>query len=303
MNRREFLKKSAKYAVAAAGAFSLSGAESLLGSERGVDLAAVKGGTPGKMFDAGINALGGIKNFVKPNQTVVVKPNIGWDVIPEYAANTNPELVAVIVRRCIQAGAKRVYVFDHTCDNWIRVYKNSGIEHAAKTAGAVVAPGNNESYYHETAVPGGKSLKKTKIHELIFESDVFINVPVLKHHGTTRVTIGMKNLMGNIWDRRSWHVTDLHQRIADFTPVRKPDLTVVDCYRVMTANGPRGVAGGRDVVKMESQVLSRDIVAADSAAARIFGADPMDIAHIKNAAERKMGESDLSKLNIRRITL
>lgn len=266
------------------------------------DLIAVKGGEPDAMFDVAIRELGGMGAFVKKGQKVVVKPNIGWDVSPERAGNTNPRLVSRIIRHCLDAGAKEVYVFDHTCDDWRRSYRNSGIESAAKDAGAKVAPGHTEGNYHAVTVAGGKVLKEAHVHELILESDVFINVPVLKHHSSTGLTAGMKNHMGIVWDRGFWHRNDLHQCIADFAAYRKPDLTVIDAYLMLKQNGPRGVSLD-DVVTLKTQLVTTDVVAADTAAAKLFGVDPDDIGYIKIAAARKIGRRDLENLNIKRITL
>lgn len=137
-----------------------------------------------------------MKQFVKPGQKVVVKPNIGWDKVPELAGNTNPKLIEEIVRQCFAAGAKEVVVFDHTCDDWQKCYKNSGIEAAAKKAGAKVMPAHLESYYKPIDLPKGKKMKKAKVHEAILDCDVWINVPILKNHGGANLTISMKNHMG-----------------------------------------------------------------------------------------------------------
>ncbi|MFC2097934.1 DUF362 domain-containing protein [Bacteroidota bacterium] len=265
------------------------------------DLVAIKGGEAVDMFDKGIASLGGMRKFVKKNQTVVVKPNIGWDVVPEKGANTNPHLVKRIIEHCFNAGAKEVYVFDHTCDKWDKCYQNSGIEKAAKEAGAKVVPGNSESHYQEVEI-NGKKLKTDKVHELILDSDVFINVPVLKSHSSAKITVCLKNLMGINWDRRFWHKNDLHQCIADFASYRKPDLNIVDAYRVMTNNGPRGVSI-EDISVMKSQIISTDMVAADAAATKIFGLEPADIGYIQHAADNNIGEMDLTKLNIKRIMI
>ena len=294
------------------GAGILTGSELSLGSYKKVfgkesgeqtwDLVAVKGGEPGVMFDKAILSLGGMKKYVKPNQTVVVKPNIGWDTNMESGANTNPQLVARIVEHCLSAGAKTVYVFDHTINEWTRTYSNSGIEKAAKDAGAKIVSGNSESYYHPVTIKNGKILKNGKVHELILESDVFINVPVLKTHGGSTLTISMKNLMGVMWDRRWWHDNDLHQCIADFASEIKPSLNVVDAYRVMKRNGPRGVSL-TDVVEMKSLIISEDMVAADAAAAKLIGKEPEQIGHIRIANEMGVGTSDLTKLAINKITI
>ncbi len=304
MKRRNFISTTLKAGLAAgAGLSSLNYAgtisSSLFPFSDNYDLAAIKGGEPDAMFDEAIKSLGGMSKFVKKGQTVVVKPNIGWDVSPERAGNTNPLLVNRIIKHCFDAGAKDVFVFDHTCDNWNKCYSNSGIEKAAKDANAKVVSGASEGYYQEVTVKQGKKLKKTKVHELILESDVFINVPVLKNHSSADLTIGMKNLMGNVWDRGYWHSNDLHQCIADFTSWRKPDLTIVDAYYVMKKNGPRGVSK-EDVVTMKSQIVSTDIVAADAAAAKLCGKNPGDIDYIRIADEMKIGTMKLDKLSIYR---
>ncbi|MCP5307326.1 MAG: DUF362 domain-containing protein [Chromatiaceae bacterium] len=267
------------------------------------DLVAIRNGEPEALFDHGIKALGGMGRFVKKGQKVVVKPNIGWNVPPERAANTNPRLVRRIVEHCLQAGAKEVYVFDHTCDAWRDSYRASGIEQAVKDAGGKLAPGNSESYFQTVAIPGGHRLRRTQEHELVLEADVFINVPVLKSHGGARLSVAMKNLMGVVWDRGEWHSNDLHQCIADFATYRKPDLNVVYAWNVMLRHGPRGVSTA-DVVNMRSQLLSTDLVTADAAAARLFGLkQPEEVGYIRIAGEMGAGRMDLENLAIRRIVL
>jgi uncharacterized protein (DUF362 family) len=305
MKRRDFIRKSVGAGIFAGTALSFGGFGKIFAStvnnpEIPYDLVAVRDGEPDLMLDKALEALGGIQKFVKKGQTVVIKPNIGWDVEPEKAANTNPILIKRLVTHCITAGAKEVYVFDNTCDNWTACYKNSGIEKAAKDAGAKVAPGHSESYYQQVSVPGGKNLKDAKVHELILSSDVFINVPVLKSHGSAKVTITMKNLMGIVWDRRFWHRNNLNQCIADFAAYRKPDLNIVDAYNVMTKNGPRGVSKA-DIVTMKYLIASTDMVAADAAATKIFGMEPSQVNYIQLANDMGVGQMDLSKLNIGRI--
>lgn len=300
MERREFFK-NALLAAAALGLPKLDfGAVNPPGA---YDLVAVKGGEPGVMFDKAIQSLGGISKFVKKGQSVLIKPNIGWDVIPENAANTNPHLVKHVVELCLLAGAKEVVVFDNTCDTWNKCYKNSGIEKAVKDAGGKIIPGNFEKYYQQVAIPKGQQLKTAKVHEALLAADVFINMPVLKSHQSARLTISMKNMMGVVWNREEWHQKDLHQCIADYASYsKKPTLNIVDAYRVMKANGPRGVSG-KDVITMKSLVVSTDWVAADSAAAKLFGVDPSDIEYISLASKMGLGRMDLDKLNINRIKI
>jgi len=308
MDRRTFFRNSLGASALAGSYLAFGGPRDLLAGAAPrilagpVDLVAVRGGEAAQMFQKGIEVFGGMSAFVKKGQKVVIKPNIGWDVLPERGGNTNPKLVGEIIKQCLQAGAKEVMVFDHTCDEWQRCYKNSGIEAAVKDAGGRIAPGHAEGYYHDVAIPKGKVLKNSKEHELVLGADVFINVPVLKHHSSSRITCALKNLMGNVWDRGYWHGNDLHQCIADFGTFRKPTLNVVDAYYVMKRNGPRGVSA-EDVVTMKAQLLSTDIVAIDTAAVKMFGSDPKEIRHIQYAAEQGVGRMDLENLNIKRITL
>ena len=308
MKRRDFFKKSVGAGVAAGVVFKLGNYNKLWAKTQGTipdqfDLVAIKGGDPGAMFDRGIVEFGGMKTFVKPNQTVVVKPNIAWDVPPERAANTNPELIKRIIEHCFKAGAKEVYVFDNAIDNWSRSYKTSGIEKAVRDARGKLVPANTENYFQEVTIPKGKRLKTTKVHEIILEADVFINVPVLKSHSSARVSIALKNLMGTVWDRRYWHRNDLNQCIADFgTFHRKPDLNVVDAYNVLMRNGPRGVSKS-DVTNMKAQILSTNMVIADAAATKMFGKDPDTIAYLRIADEMGVGTRNLEGLSIKRIKI
>lgn len=307
MKRRKFIEQSVKAGIYSGAFISLGKygnviANTVMNDEIPYDLVAVTGGEPVQMYQRAINAMGGMQQYVKKGQTVVVKPNIGWDVIPEKGANTNPNLVGAIVKSCFEVGAKQVYVFDHTCDEWKKCYQNSKIENAAKEAGAKVVPGNSERYYEPVDIPQGKKLTSAKVHELMLESDVFINVPILKNHGSAKLTIAMKNLMGIVWDRGYWHRNDLQQCIADFATWRKPDLNIIDAYNVMMKNGPRGVSEA-DLAKMKFLVMSDDMVAADASAAKIFGMEPANVPHIEYAHQMGTGNMNLKNQNIGRIKI
>ncbi|MDR2131629.1 MAG: DUF362 domain-containing protein [Odoribacteraceae bacterium] len=312
MDRRDFLK-----ALAVAGAtITIKPSEAMhiltqrtpaSPAGRAVDMVALLGGEPDEMFRRGIEELGGIGQFVKAGEKVVVKPNIGWDKRPELAGNTNPVLVAEIVRQCFVAGAKEVVVFDHTCDECRKTYKTSGIEQAARDAGATVVHADQESHYRPVSLPLGKSLKETKIHEAILDCDVWFNVPILKHHGGANLSISMKNYMGIVWDRPYFHSHNLQQCIADLcTFSKKPVLNVVDAYRLLKSNGPQGRSDS-DAVLTKGLFLSRDIVAVDTAAARFFNQVremPLEkVAHLANGEALQLGTMQLDQLNVKRVKL
>lgn len=307
MKRRDFIKLG--FGVGAA--FSLDTLSGLFPSAPADEpaivggkpsLVAVRGGDRVAMLDAGLAALGGITSFVKAGQTVVIKPNCGWDKGPEMSANTHPSLVGHMVKLCKEAGASKVVVFDHTCDNWQRSYRNSGIQEAVEKNGGEMLSAADESMYRDHKNPSARNLKKAKVHTAILDSDVFINMPVLKHHGGARMTACMKNAMGLVWDRGFFHSHDLHQCIADAVLLRKPDLNVLDAFAPMLRNGPKG-KDENDLIATHSLLLGTDIVAIDAAASKLLGNAEGDVRHIDLAAEMGLGEKDLSKVAIRRITL
>ena len=310
MKRRDFLKTS--MVAGAALSLNFEGLQAALSNrtltvEEAPDLVAVMGGEPEAMLDKALETLGGIGNYVKKGQKVVTKPNIGWDRTPELAGNTNPDLIKALVKRCLGAGAEKVTVFDHTCDNWQKCYASSGIADAVKEAGGVIVPANDEQYYKEVSIPGGVTLKKAKIHEALLEADVWFNVPILKNHGGAKLSCAMKNMMGIVWDRRYFHQQDLQQCIADIcTWQKKPALHIVDAYRMMFQNGPQGRSAA-DVATLKSLIVSPNIIAADTASLALFNqVEKLDMAavtHITKGEALHLGSTDLKKINIKRIKL
>jgi len=308
-SRREFLKTGLAFGAV----LSAPGLSGLLAQTKPAQdlplepnahplLVAVKNGERTPMLDRALAELGGIGAFVRPGQTVLIKPNMGWDVPPERAGNTHPELVSRLVALCLGAGAKSVSVFDNPCDQWQRAYANSGIGPAAEAAGARLVNGKDESLYREIDIPRGIKLQQAKVHELVLDSDVFINVPVLKHHSGALMTAAMKNLMGVVWDRRFYHRNDMPQCIADFVTAVRPTLNIVDAYHPMVRNGPRGL-NVNDVVVMRTLLASTDIVAVDAAAARLLGHAPKDVRHVQLAAEMGLGTVDFEAMDVRRLQL
>ncbi len=244
---------------------------------------------PGKLTRAAVDAAGGMKKLVRKGDVVVVKPNIGWDRRPDQAANTNPAVVAALVSMAFEAGASEVKVFDRSCNEAKRCYSKSGIATAAKNAGADVSFMDDDRFV-SVSIPGAVILREWPLYKDVMEADVFINCPIVKDHGATGLTAGMKNLMGCVGDDRgAWHVGNISQRIADVQLAIKSDLVVLDAFRVLTANGPQG---GRksDVKTLNTIAVSTDIVAADAFAAGILDLDPMDIEHIKIAANMGLGK-------------
>ncbi len=310
MTRQEFLKTVALGGLATT--LCLDSEISVLAQEgkkdgKDVKLVALLGGEPAPMFEKGIDAIGGIAQFVSKGDKVTIKPNIGWDKTPDLAGNTNPELIVALINACKDAGAKEITVFDNTCDNWRRCYESSGIEAAAKKAGAIVMPANEEKYFRETALPKGKAVKSAKIHQAILDCDKWFNVPVLKNHGGARMTIAMKNLMGIVWDRRAFHQKGLDQCIADIGTLSNPAcLNIVDAYRIMKTNGPRG-RNADDVELTKALFMSTDPVAVDVAACGFFaqftGLKLDEVKYLPLGQAHKLGTMDVKSLDVQRIKI
>jgi uncharacterized protein (DUF362 family) len=243
-----------------------------------------------------IAALGGMGRFVKPGATVVVKPNMGWDRSAAYAANTNPVVVRTVVEECLKAGAKKVKVFDRTCNDERRCYVNSGIEPALKGMNNVDVKHLEDERY-KNVVLNGTVLKEWELYGEALSADVYINVPVAKHHGLARLTLGLKNVMGIMGGNRGSIHKHLDAALADINAAFRPHLTIIDATRILTAHGPQG-GNLRDVKVLNQVVASRDVVAADAYATTLFGLKPDDIAVTVAAHRRGLGEMDLKKIRI-----
>jgi uncharacterized protein (DUF362 family) len=240
--------------------------------------------------------LGGMGHFVRPGATVVVKPNMGWDRSAEQGANTHPLVVRTVVDECLKAGAKRVKVFDRTCNDERRCYVNSGIEPALRGMKNVEVKHLDEERFKKITL-NGKVLKEWELYGEALSADVYINVPVAKHHGLTGLTLGMKNVMGIMGGNRGSIHRHIDVALADINAVFRPHLTIIDATRILTAHGPQG-GDLRDVKTLNRVIASTDIVAADAYATTLFGMKPQEIAVTVAAYRRGLGEIDLKKVNV-----
>lgn len=252
-----------------------------------------------KLTEQAIAGVGGIERFVKRGDVVWVKPNIGWDRTPEQAANTNPDVVATIVRLCFEAGAKKVKVGDNTCNPADKCYYRSGIAAAVKPLGAEVLY-VDPSRARRTEIKGEK-IKETPIFPEMIETDLIINIPVVKHHALATATLCMKNYMGVIADRKSFH-QDIPTCLADLTRYLKPKLCILDAMRILTAHGP---TGGRleDVKTLLTVAAGTDIVALDAFGAELLGHNPAKIGSVAKGAKEGLGTLDYRSLPLREMSV
>lgn len=252
-----------------------------------------------KLTEQAINSLGGMKRFVSRGDVVWVKPNIGWDRAPETAANTNPDVVATIIRLCFDAGAKTVKVGDNPCDVAEKTYAASGIADAAREAGAKVVFLDRTRF--KEAKIGGELVKTIPVYPEIIDADLVINVPIVKHHRLAGLTMCMKNYMGVIDKRNTFHQA-IPPSLADLTRFMKPRLCVLDATRMLKANGPKG-GKLEDVETKWTLAAGVDIVALDAWGAEVIGRKPTDIESIVKGQEYGLGKMDYRSLALRELAV
>ena len=286
MQRREFIKLSAGAALGVLLPPPLWGKE---------PDAIVARGDPEKTVRAAVEALGGMGSIVRPGDTVLVKPNISFARPPEWAATTHPLVIREVVRMCLEAGVRRVLVADHTLHDPKRCVSRTGLNEALEgIEGVSILTANVERFYREVPAPMGKALRRVKLLKALLDADKVIHMPVAKSHSATGVSLGIKGMLGLVWDRGFFHrEVDLHQALADLATVVRADLTVVDATRALLTKGPGGPG---KVAHLRTVVASRDVLAADAVAVGLapwWGkvSKPQDIEHL--VAAHRMGVGNL----------
>jgi uncharacterized protein (DUF362 family) len=301
INRREFLKAGLGIAAASLLPKALFAAAP---EEATGPLVAVARGANSKLVKAALGLLGGMGQFVKAGETVCIKPNLSFAANSEYGATTSAGVVKQVVELCLAAGAARVIILDHTIQEAALCVERSGVETAIVDKAKVsLLTLTKERQFAETAIPQGKELKTAKIAKAVLEADKFINLPTAKSHSATGVSLGMKGLMGLIWDRGALHQMNLHQAIADLATVIRPDLTIIDATRAMTSGGPGGPG---KTVQLDTVIAGTDPVAVDSYAVGITqwynkSFSGKSVKYIVAASELGLGEIDTAKMQIKEV--
>jgi len=310
MDRREFIKAAALAGVSLSALGCMkSPQEKVLSTpvatpaapaSPAFDLTVAQGTDPVSLLERGFKALGGINQYVKKDGSVVIKPNFSVPRTPEEAATTNTIMVATLVKMCLAAGAREVKVVDQPLNSQSPVLclERTGIKKAVENAGGKVLTYNGVRDAFRPVSFAGKTLTNFEYAKDVLDADLFINFPILKHHGGAKLTLGMKNLMGLIWDRRYFHSSDLHQAIAELAAFRKPHLTIMDAIRGITDKGPIGPGPIREYGQV---IFGTDQVAIDAYAASLFGMKPQDIGYIRIASEMGIGQIQWEKLRIQKV--
>jgi uncharacterized protein (DUF362 family) len=264
-------------------------------------LVIAKGDSPQSITKAAVDALGGINKFISKDDIVLIKPNIGWDRVPEQAANTNPEVVSAVVELCLKCGAKKVIVTDTSCNEYRRCFTRSGILEAVEKVGGIVEI-PEEMKFKDTNL-GGDVLGVRPVYSAYFEATKVINLPIAKHHSLTGATLGMKNWYGILSGRRNQLHQHINESIADLGNFMRPTLVIMDATRVLQRNGPQG-GNLSDVFEAKTVIAGIDQVALDAYAGETyFNLTPQQLRYLEIAHSKNIGNKNFRELNPKEINV
>jgi len=295
LSRREFVKTGVLGSAALAAAPSAL----LAANPSKVDVWIFKGKDPRTLMAECMETVFANGGFGKGARKVALKVNAAWDRTPEQAANTHPELVDVFLEKALASGVK-VVMPEKPCHRAERSFTSSGLLDVAKKHKVkMIDLKSHKKSFTEVDIPGGKKLKSVKVAREFLEADAVVNMPIAKHHSGGTLTICMKNWMGAVEGRKTWHVKGLHQCIADFSSFMKPTWAIVDATCCMTSKGPQGPS--EDMIYPQQIILSKDQVAADAVAALLFHDSPYKVKYLQIAKEMGVGVTDKSDMNIHEV--
>lgn len=260
----------------------------------------VEGGDTYWAVDKAIEALGGMDRFVNPGDIVVVKPNVGFDRPPSFGATTSPDVVESVVRLCLKAGARHVYVVDNPINNPSRCFTVSGIGAAVENAGGTVM--TPDRIDHGVIELGGTVIPSwTGLAGIFRNADRLIGIPTVKDHNLAGISVTMKNWYGFLGEGRNAFHQRLHEVIADLAAAFTPTLVIVDGTRSLIRNGPTG-GSISDVIETGQIAAGLDQVALDSWAAELMGRWGADIPSLKLAVDKGVGRVDWLSLEPVRVS-
>jgi uncharacterized protein (DUF362 family) len=262
----------------------------------GQTISIAKGSDRAATVDKAIELLGGIERFVKPGETVAIKPNVAFATPAMLCATANPELVAEVVRLCYSRGkAKKVIVTDNPINDPASCFTLSGIGKAASDAGAeVVLP--KAHLFKVTSLPGGQLIKDWPIFfEPFSKADKLIGVAPVKNHHRAGASMTAKNWYGLLGGRRNIFHQDINTIIAELTMLVKPTLVILDGTEVMMTNGPTG-GSTSDLRRANTLIASTDCVAADSYGCGLLDMKVSDLPYLAKAEKAGAGTADYESL-------
>jgi len=262
----------------------------------GQTMSIVQGSDRAKTVDKAIESLGGIERFVKPGDTVAIKPNVAFATPAMLGATAHPQLVAEMVRLCYKGGATKVIVTDNPINDPTSCFTLSGVGKAASQAGAeVVLPKTHLFKY--TTLTDGRLIRNWPIfYGPFYKADKLIGISPIKHHHRAGASMSMKNWYGLLGGRRNVFHQDINTIIAELAMMVKPTLVILDGTEVMMTNGPTG-GSVSDLKRANTLIASTDCVAADSYGCGLLNLNISDLPYLAKAEKAKAGTNNYKSLN------
>jgi uncharacterized protein (DUF362 family) len=256
----------------------------------------VKGPDRIKTVNKAIDLLGGIERFIKPGDTVVIKPNVAFATVAALGATANPQLIAEVVRLCFARGrARRVIVTDNPINNPSSCFAISGIAKAVSDAGgAIFLPKDNS--FRFGSLNGRQEIKScTVLYEPLQKADKLIGIAPVKDHSRAIASMSMKNWYGLLGGRRNVFHQDINTIISELAIFVKPTLVILDGTEVMMTNGPTG-GSFSDLKRTDTVIAATDQVAADSFGCTLLNLKPENLPYLTKAQAGGAGTADYMSL-------
>jgi len=316
ISRREFIARSAKAGISIAAAAGVAGllyetdaqkmfstAETIKGLKdysvapiAGRTMSVISGSDRSLTVRKAIEVLGGIDRFVKPGETILLKPNVGFSRPPRICATSHPDIISEITRLCYeQAKAKKVYITDNPINDPTSCFEISQIAAAAQKNGAeIIMP--KQSLFKPMTLDNGKLIRNWPfLYQPLANVDKVIGIAVVKDHARSGASMTMKNWYGLLGGGRNRFHTNINTIITELATLVKPTFVILDATEIMVSNGPTG-GSTSDLKKTNMMLASCDQVAADSFGASLLDMKPYDLQYLLKAQELKLGTMDYQSL-------
>jgi len=238
-----------------------------------------------------LDHLGGMAAFVKPGQTVLIKPNQTVYYAAEEGCTTDPLVVGALIRLAKEAGAARVQVAESSGGFFssMQCMKITGMAAEAEREGAeLIDLGSDETPNRTVEIPGGRVIQELPLPVPLLDADVIIDAPKAKNHHIEPISGALKNWVGTVNQKwRNHHHGDLDMigRFMDIMMVSKPAFCVVDALIAGEGDGPIA-----DQPHWVGCILaSTDPVATDVAICRLLGHDWRKLNFAREGEARGLG--------------
>jgi uncharacterized protein (DUF362 family) len=263
---------------------------------QGRRMSIVRGSSRSETLKLALKSMGGIQSFIKKGDRVLLKVNAAFASPPMLCATTHPDMVTGITRLCFQAGAASVAVTDNPINDPASCFRLTGIEQAARAAGAAVLFPQKEFFKSFSLAQAQLIRNWPVLYEPLSQIDKIIGTAPVKDHHRSGASMIMKNWYGLLGGRRNIFHQDIHTIIKELAMMVKPTLVVLDGTTTMMHNGPTG-GSLSDLKETHTMIVSTDQVAADAFGATLLDKTVDELAFIKKAESMHLGTADFKSLN------